>query len=141
MSFKKSLMVPVLGLIVLAFCTFSWAGGTNLALMADKSHSGASGTAYLDESSIKIEAKGLKANGVYTAWFVNMEPKKQEAGAGTPPYMFRADSKGNGAYESSLSEAPFGKWSMLMIMLHPTGDPMDMKNMAGALSATIPKNK
>jgi len=55
--------------------------------------------------------------------------------------MFKADSKGNGTYESSLSEAPFGKWSTLMIVLHPTGDPMDMKNMVGALSAMIPKNK
>jgi hypothetical protein len=141
MSFKKSLMVPIFSLILLAFCTFSWAGGTNLTLMADKSHSGATGTAYLDKSSIKIEAKGLKPNGVYTAWFVNMKPKKQETGAGTPPYMFKADSKGNGAYESSLSEAPFGKWSVLMIVLHPTGDPRDMKTMVGALSAKIPKNK
>lgn len=141
MSFKKSLMVPAFSLMALAFCTFAWAGGTNLALMADKSHSGASGTAYLGETGIKIEAKGLQANGVYTAWFVNMKPKKQEAGAGTPPYMLKADSKGNGTYESSLSETPFGKWSTLMIVLHPTGDPMDMKNMVGALSAMIPENK
>jgi hypothetical protein len=82
MSIKKNLMVPALCVMVLAFCTFAWAGGTNLTLMADKSHSGATGTAYLDENSIKIEAKGLKANGVYTAWFVNMKPKKQETGAG-----------------------------------------------------------
>jgi hypothetical protein len=141
MSFKKSIMTAALSLMVLALCTLSWAGGMNLTLMADKSHAGASGTAYMGETSIKIEAKGLQANGVYTAWFVNMKPKKQEAGAGTPPYMFKADSKGNGTYESSLSEAPFGKWSMLMIMLHPTGDPMDMKNMVGALSAMIPAKK
>jgi hypothetical protein len=140
MSIKKNLMVPALCVMVLAFCTFAWAGGTNLTLMADKSHSGATGTAYLDENSIKIEAKGLKANGVYTAWFVNMKPKKQETGAGTMPYMFNTDSKGNGTYESSLSESPFGKWSMLMIVLHPTGDPKDMKNMVPALSAKIPKN-
>jgi hypothetical protein len=69
-----------------------------------------------------------------------MEPKKQETGAGSAPYMFKTDANGNGTYESSLSESPFGKWSVLMIVLHPNGDPMDMKNMVGALSAMIPKS-
>jgi hypothetical protein len=30
---------------------------------------------------------------------------------------------------------------MLVIVLHPTGDPKDMKNMLPALSAMIPTNK
>ena len=68
-----------------------------------------------------------------------MKPKKHEAGAGHPPYMFKTDSYGNGTYDASVSEPPFGKWSMLMVVLHPTGDPMDMKNMVGALSAKIPE--
>ena len=109
--------------------------------MADKSHSGAGGTASINNHTLKIETTGLRPNGVYTGWFVNMKPKKQEAGAGAAPYMFKADADGNGTYESSLSESPFGKWSVLMIVLHPTGDPKDMKNMMGALSAMIPKNK
>jgi hypothetical protein len=140
MFIKKSLIMSAVGVLMLSFSALSWAGDANLALMADKSHAGASGTAFLNEGSIKIDAKGLQPNGVYTAWFVNMQPKKQETGAGTAPYMFKADADGNGTYESSLSESPFGNWSMLMIMLHPTGDPMDMKNMVGALSAMIPKN-
>ena len=134
-------MMSAVGLLVLTFCTFAWSGNVNFALMADKSHTGAGGTASINDNSLKIEAKGLRANGVYTAWFVNMEPKKQQAGAGTPPYMFKTDSNGNGTYESSLSEPPFGKWSVIMIVLHPAGDPRDMKNMVPALSAMIPKNK
>lgn len=55
--------------------------------------------------------------------------------------MFKTDSNGNGIYETHLSELPFGKWATLMIVLHPTGDPMDMKNMVGALSARIPENR
>lgn len=141
MVFKNSLMIITVGLMVLTFGTFVWAGNVNLTLMADKSHRGATGTAFMSDNSLKIEAKHLQSNGVYTVWFVNMKPKKQEAGAGTMPYMFKADSNGNGTYESSLSEPPFGKWSMLMIVLHPTGDPKYMKNMVPALSAMIPKNK
>jgi hypothetical protein len=112
----------------------------NLTLMADKSQNGASGTASINDNSIIIEAEGLRPNGVYTVWFVNMKPKKQEAGAGTMPYMFKTGANGKGTYESSLYESPFGKWSVLMIVLHPTGDPKDMKNMVPALSAMIPKN-
>jgi hypothetical protein len=141
MSIKKILMAGVMGFLLLTFSTFVWAGNVNLTLMADKSHTGASGTASISDNSLKIEAKDLRSNGVYTAWFVNMKPKKQEAGAGTMPFMFKTDSNGNGTYESSLSESPFGKWSMLMIVLHPTSDPKDMKNMVPALSAMIPRNK
>jgi hypothetical protein len=141
MSIKKSLMLGAVAFLVLSFSALSWAGNVPLTLRADKSHPEARGTAYLNEDSLKIEAKGLRPNGIYTAWFVNMKPKKHEAGAGTPPYMFRTDSTGNGTYESSLSESPFGKWSVLMIVLHPTGDPKDMKHMVGALSAKIPNNK
>ena len=140
MSIKKSLMISVAGLLVLTFVTLVWAGNLNLTLMADKSHTGANGTASISDNSLKIDAEGLRSNSVYTAWFVNMKPKKQEAGAGTMPYMFRTDANGKGTYESSLSESPFGKWSMLMIVLHPTGNPEDMKNMVPALSAMVPKN-
>jgi hypothetical protein len=55
--------------------------------------------------------------------------------------MFRTDSQGVGTYSSSLTESPFGKWQVLMIVLHPNGDPTDMKNMVGALSANIPKTQ
>lgn len=70
-----------------------------------------------------------------------MEPKKHEAGAGIAPYMFRTDGQGKGTYEGALSESPFGKWSMIMVVRHPTGDPVDMQNMAPALSAGIPKKQ
>lgn len=141
MSAKKSVVMITIGFLVLAFSAFVWAGNANLTLMADKSHKGAGGTASISDNSLNIEAKGLRSNGVYTAWFVNMKPRKQETGAGTMPYMFRTDANGKGIYESKLPESPFGKWSVLMIVLHPTGDPKDMKNMLPALSAMIPKNK
>jgi hypothetical protein len=75
-------------------------------------------------------------------WYADFwKPKKHETGAGKPPYMFKTDSNGNGIYETHLSELPFGKWAVLMVVLHPNGDPTDMKNMVGALSAKIPENR
>lgn len=69
---------------------------------------------------------------------MNMKPKKSQAGVGTMPYMFKMDSQGKGSYEASLSESPFGKWQMVMVVLHPDGDPKNMKKMVEALSAKVP---
>jgi hypothetical protein len=66
-----------------------------------------------------------------------MKPKKSETGAGAAPYMFRTNKWGDGNYSSPLNEALFGKWSAVMVILHPNGDPKDMKNMVGALSAAL----
>jgi hypothetical protein len=128
--------------LVLAFlflAVSSRAEAISLPLKAEKDNPGGTGTAALDNGKISIRAEGLRPNGVYTVWFVNMKPKKHEAGAGTAPYTFRSDGQGKGSYESSLSESPFGKWSMVMVVRHPTGDPGDMKNMVPAFSAGIPK--
>lgn len=137
---RKVTMIVVVSLAIASLHAFVWAGTAQLPLMADKSHSGASGTVTLSENSISIQVKGLRPNGVYTVWFVNMKPKKQEIGAGQAPYMFKTDAGGNGSYTAPLSEAPFGKWEAVMIVLHPKGDPMNMKDMVPALSTMIPKS-
>jgi hypothetical protein len=131
-------------LAVLAACLFSVVAfafaaqtGKSYQLMAAKESPGASGTAVIGDNEISINAKGLKANSVYTAWFVSMTPKKHETGAGKAPYMFKTDAKGTGAYSAPLGESPFGKWEMLMVVLHPNGNPKDMKNMVGALSTGL----
>jgi hypothetical protein len=140
MNMKTSLTkLTLFAFTVLVLVSLAWAGGGQLSLMATKSEPGASGTATLSESGLSIQAKGLHPNSVYTVWFVNMKPKKTEAGAGTAPFMFKTDGQGNGNYSASLSEAPFGKWQMIMVVLHPDGDPMNMKGMVGALSTTIPE--
>lgn len=137
---KRNIIILATIFGMLVFGTLSWAT-VDLTLMAAKTHPNATGTATFSEDGLSIHAKGLKPGKVYTVWFVNMKPKKHEIGAGNPPYMFKTDSNGNGTYYTHLSELPFGKWAMLMIVLHPTGDPMDMKNMVGALSAKIPENR
>ena len=135
----KNIIILAIVFGMLTFGALSWAT-LNQPLMAAKTHPNASGTASFSEDGLSIQAQGLQPGKVYTVWFVNMKPKKHEKGAGNPPYMFKTDSYGNGRYETHLSELPFGKWAVLMIVLHPNGDPTDMKNMVGALSTKIPEN-
>ncbi len=141
MSVARKVACVTLALAFLAFAGAAGAGGVSIPLKAEKDSPEASATASLDDGRIRIQAEGLRPNGVYTVWFVNMKPKKHEAGAGNAPYTFRADGQGKGSYDAALSESPFGKWSMVMVVRHPTGDPADMKNMAPALSAEIPKKQ
>lgn len=118
--------------------SISWAaGGRTFVLEPTAQHPQANGTAVIDTGHISIQARGLKPDAVYTVWFVNMKPKKSEAGAGSAPYMFRTDQWGNGSYSAPLTETPLGKWAMIMVVQHPNGDPMDMKNMIGALKAAL----
>jgi hypothetical protein len=141
MSFARKAAPFALGLAILFLAVSSRAGNVSFPLKAEKDSPGGSGTAALADGEIRIQAEGLRPNGVYTVWFVNMEPKKHEAGAGNAPYLFRTDGQGKGSYESPLSESPFGKWGTIMVVRHTTGDPGDMKNMVPALSAGIPKKQ
>jgi hypothetical protein len=54
--------------------------------------------------------------------------------------MFKSDAQGKGTYDAGLAQSPVGKWSTIMVVLHPSGDPKDMKNMVPAFSAMIPKS-
>ena len=128
----------MIALTIIAFSISSMAGtGHELTLNAIKDHPTAKGTALIKDNYVSIQARGLKSNSVYTVWFVNMKPKKHETGAGSAPYMFKTDANGFGQYSAALSESPFGKWQMIMIVLHTNGDPTDMKSMVGALKAKL----
>ncbi len=136
---NKNMKIFAAVLAVIFISTYSWAGAKNdiIRLSPTKAHPNASGTAVIDSEHLSIQARGLNSNSVYTVWFVNTKPKKHETGAGTPPYMFKTDDWGNGSYSAPVSKSPFGEWAMVMVVLHPTGDPKDMKNMVGALSAKL----
>jgi len=128
----------MVALLSLSIFSLSWASSSNtLVLEPTAKHPKANGTALIDESHINVQARGLKPESVYTVWFVNMKPKKSETGAGSAPYMFRTDKWGNGSYSAPLNEDPFGKWSMVMVVQHPNGNPKDMEKMIGALKATL----
>ena len=139
MNTRKIYIILLVSIMTVMLSSFSWAGSSDgkYCLMHTKMHPGADGTATINKGNINIATKGLKPNSVYTVWFVNMKPKKHETGAGAPPYMFKTDANGNGNYSAPLSESPVGKWEMLMVVLHPNGNPKDMKNMVGALSSDL----
>lgn len=139
MDIRKSMLVVLAIVFAVSFGLSAWAAGQHLQFMALKSSPKATGTIDLGKDRLKIDARGLKPNSVYTVWFVNKKPKMQKAGAGKAPYMFKTDSAGKGGYNASLSESPYGKWGMIMVVLHPNGDPKDMKNMVPAFAAKIPK--
>jgi len=138
MKHINKITVSIIALGIVAFSISSMAGiGHELTLNAIKDHPTAKGTALIKDNYVSIQARGLKSDSVYTVWFVNMKPKKHETGAGSAPYMFKTDANGFGQYSAPLSESPFGKWQMIMIVLHTNGDPTDMKSMVGALKAKL----
>ena len=141
MNSKKSLIVLIVCLAILASVSTSWAKELRIPLTSVESHLQAKGTAYLTGNGLSIHAKGLRPGSVYSVWFVNTKPKMHEIGAGTSPYSFTTDSKGNGVYGSTLSDSPFGDWEMIMIVLHPSGDPTTMDNMQYAFKARIPETR
>ena len=139
MNSKKLIQIAIIGFMGMFFFSFAWASSDTqtFVLEATPDHPAANGTVVIDDSHVSIQARGLKSNAVYTVWFVNMKPKKKVAGAGMMPYMFRTDKWGDGNYSASLTETPVGKWAMVMVVLHPNGDPKDMDNMVGALKAPL----
>lgn len=100
MSVTRKSASFTLALAFLVIAGAALAGDVSIPLKADKESPAASGTAFLGSGKIRVQAEGLHPDGVYTVWFVNMKPKKQEAGAGSAPYAFRTDGQGKGSYES-----------------------------------------
>ena len=139
MKNKRKYTIAVVASITLLFFSATGAFGSSRAIDLEptKHHPEASGSAMIGNGQISVEARGLKPDSVYTVWFVNTSPKKHETGAGEAPYMFRTDKSGEGTYRAPLDESPFGRWAMVMIVLHPNGNPEDMKSMVGTLKAKI----
>lgn len=139
MKLGKFFHISVISILGIFLFSVAWASGSGSAIVLQPlpKQPHAYGTAVIGKDHISIQARGLKAEAVYTVWFVNMKPKKSEAGAGAAPFMFRTDKWGNGNYSAPLAESPYGKWAMLMVVLHPDGNPENMSNMVGALKAPL----
>ncbi len=113
------------------------ADAKRFTLMGQKDSPKASGTATLAGNTLTIAAKGLKPKAVYTVWFVNMQPSMSKAGAGTAPYSFKTDAKGDAKYTAQLGESPVGTWQAIFIVRHPSADPTDMATMEDALMTKL----
>jgi hypothetical protein len=110
---------------------------TTFPLMGQKDSPKASGTATIEGTKLAVTAKGLRPDAVYTVWFVNMQPSMSKAGAGSAPYSFKSDGKGNAKSTTELGESPVGKWQVIFIIRHPSGDPTDMAKTEDALMTKL----
>ncbi len=122
----------------LVVASLSLASDLTLFLSPDKAGKGASGEVVIKDTDtgqkeIAITVKGLKPEGVDTVWFVTMKPKMDMASIGSPDYVIKIDSKGNGTYRAAVSAAELEKWQVIEIVYHKSGNPKDMKNIVGAL--------
>lgn len=90
-----------------------------------------------DQKEITINMKNLRANAVYTVWFVNMKPEMKMAGIGTADYSFKTDSEGNGQYMAAVPASEIEKWDLIEVAYHPDGNPKNMDNIKVALKAKL----
>lgn len=142
MKMNRIFKAGIFLLSLLLIATFSWAAEQKVALMAGPEGKGASGEAVIKDigggqKEITITVKGLKHDGVYTVWFVNMKPKMDMAGVGAPDYVIRIDEKGKGTYSATVPASELAKWQMIEIAYHKTGDPKDMKKIGAALTGEL----
>jgi hypothetical protein len=141
MQTKKKTIV-ILSAAILVFLSLSALApasqaGQEYTLKSTKDFPNAEGSAIVSDKHIDITASGLNPDQIYTVWFVNMKPRKQEVGAGQSPFMFKTDTNGNGHYSAPLKESPHGSWQMVMIVEHPNRNPHDMKNIVSALTTDL----
>ena len=87
--------------------------------------------------SLTVTATGLKPNAVYTVWLVHLSPTMTKVGAGTAPYAFNSDAKGDARYTAELGESPLGKWQVIMIVRHTAGDAKNMNDMVEGVMAKL----
>jgi hypothetical protein len=140
---KRMRIVALAMAVVLAVATVWGAGqavsaeSARIALNRSGNVQAGSGEAVIAHGTLTIQVKDLKPASVYTVWYVNMEPKEEMAGVGSAPYAFKTDRQGKATFKAALDESPVGKWQMLVIVRHPTGDPKDMMNKEDALWARL----
>ena len=141
-AFKRFLEMGAFLLTFLVVASLSWAADRTLSLLPDKAGKGASGEVVIRDTDtgqkeIAITVRGLKPEGVYTVWFVNMKPKMDMAGIGTPDYVIKIDNKGSGTDRATVSASELEKWQVIEIAYHKSGDPKDMKKIAAALAGHL----
>lgn len=138
---KKGLIAVILFFTLAIFLTAAEAAGQKITLKGTKNTTGEATIkeAAEGQKEIAIDAKGLKKNGVYTAWLVNMKPKMDMAGLGTGDYSFKSDDKGEAHYTAAIASSELEKWQMIEIAYHPDGDPKNMKKMKVVLKGALKK--
>ncbi|MBW2202230.1 MAG: hypothetical protein JRF71_15620 [Deltaproteobacteria bacterium] len=141
MKTKVCIWGTVLVLVFLMGC-----GGPTLpekfevALTPAKGYEGAAtGKAVIDTKTgtdITIDISGLKPDGLYTAFFVNIKSKMFE-GVGSAPHVLAVDASGNVSYQGKNKKDSYKRFTKLGIYLNfgdtPAQNPVGVKAKLGAL--------
>lgn len=91
------------------------------------------------QKKVTINLDNLKANSLYTVWLVNEKPEMSMSGLGTGDYSFKTDSEGKGQYTATINQEELAKWQVLKVVLHPDGNPKNMKNIKSAATGDLSK--
>jgi hypothetical protein len=136
------LFMLTLSLLLIATFSLALAADRKVTLKPGPDGRGAGGEAVISDAGagqkkIDITVRGLRPDEVYTVWFVNMKPKMDMTGLGTPDYVINVDRRGSGRYTATVPATELEKWQLIEIASHPTGDPRDMKKMGIALKGAL----
>ena len=87
-------------------------------------------------TDIAIDISGLKPDGLYTAFFVNIKSKMFE-GVGNEPFIIPVDASGTVSFQGNMKKNSFKRFTKIGIYLNP-GDtpvhnPLGVKAKLGAL--------
>ena len=92
-----------------------------------------------DQKKVTVNLDNLKPNSLYTVWLVNEKPEMSMTGLGTGDYSFKTDSEGKGNYTATINQEELAKWQVLKVVLHPDGNPKNMKDIKSAATGDLSK--
>jgi len=135
--------IPLMGVLI-TFALVIGCGGKpvpeklEVALKPEKGFEGAAGTVVINTktgTNIEIKASGLKPDGVYTVYFVNVKSLMFE-GIGPDPHVLKVDEKGEVNFQGTITKDIYKKFVQVAIFLNPGGKPI--KNPLGVRAALGP---
>lgn len=98
-----------------------------VSLVPAKGYEGdAKGTAVIDTKTgtdITFEITGLEADGLYTAFFVNVKSKMFQ-GVGQDPFVLPVDANGVVSFNGKIDKNSFLRYKKIAIYLNPGGEPV-----------------
>jgi hypothetical protein len=106
-----------------------------VSLKPAKGFEGTTGTVVINAKTgtdIEIKITGLKPDGLYTAFFVNVKSVMFE-GIGPDPYVLQVNEKGEVNFQGTMKKDIYKKFVQVAIYLNPGGKPI--KNPLGVKAA------
>ncbi len=90
---------------------------------------------------IQASAQKLTPRATYSVWLVKLNDEGKlvrQLRCDNPDRQLRADKNGKLSLAANLPSCPQGKYNMVVVRLHPEGDPKDRTNMVTVMKGAIP---